>query len=206
MSKLPTTLSALLLVAGFSGCATTSQNSPETTPDKVLARIDGLTERPNWFSESEAFVIRNGEVASLGSSTIPGDQRIEAAIRIAENNAKAGLCKVLEQRLEFVFQNAEEGASVDATQARFIGSEACKLTTSSMRPGRIYWEKVATTSERGERLARYRVFATITMPEAEFKQAILDAARKQSQGPQFTRAFEKTVNAQWDRLSQESAR
>jgi hypothetical protein len=186
----------------ISGCASMpKQLTAENTPDKVIARIDELSSRPEWLRESTPFEVRNGEVISLGSTVIPADNRVEAAFRIAENNAKASIAGAIEQRLEFVFQNAEEGTSLDATQARFIGAEASNLITSSIRPGKRYWEKVAITTDSGERITRYKVFSTVTMPESDFRKSIIDAARRAQGKGGLSQDFAKKVDQHWDQFT-----
>ena len=135
-----------------SACSSSPKNkSPaEIEPDKVISRIDDLGSRPDYIKESEPFRIENGSVISTGQATIPATDRVEAAFRIAQNNAKAAIAGAIEQKLEFIFQNAEEGTSLNATQARYIGAEASKLVTNSIRISKNYWEKVASTSDSGE--------------------------------------------------------
>lgn len=192
-------LPALLLLNG--ACSTSHKTaSPETRPDGVISRIDDLNSRPSWLREQEAFRIEGGKVVSLGSTEIPGDHRVSAAYRIAENNAKAAIAGAIEQRLEFILQNAEEGTSIDTNQVRYIGAEATRLVTSSIRPGRRYWERVATTRDSGERVTIYKVFATVEMPEADFKKAIIDAINKQKGQPSISNEFAKRVDRQWDRF------
>lgn len=195
MKKLALVLPALL-IAGCSSAPTAS--TPESTPDRVIARIDDLSSRPSWLKESESFKVESGEVISLGQTTIPADHRVEAAYRIAENSAKAGIASAIEQRLEFVFQNAEEGTALGSTQARYIGAEASKLVTNSIRPSKRYWEKVATTDDSGNRKTIYRVFASVTMPEPDFKRAIMDAISKAQGKGGLSADFAKKVDAHWD--------
>src|SRR5688572_6854774 len=126
-------VSAVLVVAGCSS----SRPNAENTPDQVVSRIDDVSSRPSWLKESVPFQVKDGQVTSLGSTQIPGDHRVEAAYRIASNNAKAAISNAIESRLEFILQSAEEGTG-DSTQARFIGAEASKLVSSSIRPGARY--------------------------------------------------------------------
>ena len=192
-------IALVVLLKLMTGCATTpSQVTAEDQPDKVLNRINELGERPKWADESSPFKVEDSKVISLGQTTIPGDNRVEAAYRIAENNAKQGICSAIEQRLDFVFQNAEEGTNIDSTQARSIGAEACKLTASSIRNGRRYWEKVAVTTDSGSRVTRYRVFATVEMPESDFKRAVLDAIKKQQGKGGISQDFSNKVDDHWD--------
>ena len=189
----------LIGAIAVTGCVT-APKSPESQPDVVVSRIDDLDSRPGWLKESEPFKIANGQVISLGSTTIPGDHRVDAGYRIAENNARAGIASAIENRLEFIFQNAEEGTSLDATQARYIGAEASKIATSSIRQDKRYYEKVATTQDSGQRVTQYKIFTTVTMPEADFKRAILDAARKAQGKGGLSVDFSKRVDAHWDQF------
>ena len=194
----------MILVAGLTGCGTSVKNptTAETDPDKVISRIDGLSSRPDWLKESEPFRFENGNVYSLGSTTIPGEDRVDAAYRIAENNAKAGIASAIEQKLEFIFQNAEEGTQIGADQARYIGAEASSLITSSIRPSKRYWEQVAT-SESGTRKVKQRVFSMVSMPEADFKKAIINATRKAEGKVGLSKGFSEKVDKHWDKFTSE---
>lgn len=192
-------IAAMGLGLVLAACSSTPKNpTSENMPDKVVSRINDISERPVWLNEEKPFEVKEGSVMSLGQTTIPGDNRVEAAYAIADNNAKGAICSAIESRLDFVFQNAEEGTAIDSTQARRIGAEACKITTSSIRPGSRYWEKVAMTSDSGERVTRYKVFATVTMPETDFKRAVINAIRKQEGKGGLSQDFSKKVDEHWD--------
>lgn len=195
----------LMLFAGLylCGCASSVKNpvKSEIDPDVVVSRIDDLSSRPEWLKESEPLRIEKSMVYSLGSTSIPGDQRVEAAMRVAENNAKSGIATAIEQKLEFIFQNAEEGAEMGADQARYIGAEASSLITSSIRPDKRYWEKIATTQDSGDRVTRYKVFALVSMPEADFKKAILAATRKAEGKKGLSKNFSEKVDKHWDQFT-----
>jgi len=184
-----------------SGCSSTPKSpTSETQEDKVISRIDDRSSRPDWLQESKPFSIKDGIVTSLGVTTIPGDNRVEAAYRIAENNAKSAISGAIEQRLDFVFQQAEENTGFDSTQSRYIGAEASKVTNSSLRIQDRYWEKVATTQDNGQRVTQYKVFATVVMPESDFKRAIIDAARAREGKGGLSADFAKKVDAHWDQF------
>jgi hypothetical protein len=136
----------------------------------------------------------------MGETEIPGDHRLDAAYRIAQNNAAAGMSSAIERKLEFMFQNAEEGTSIDARQARFIGAEVSRLVSNSLRPGKRYWEKVVHFSDYGARETKYRVFATVEMPESDFKKAIVDALRRREGKAGLSAEFTDKVNEEWNRI------
>ncbi len=191
-----------IVVTELVGCGTSVKNptTAEIDPDKVISRIDGLSTRPDWLKESEPFRFEGGNVYSLGSTTIPGEDRVDAAYRIAENNAKAGIASAIEQKLEFIFQNAEEGTQIGADQARFIGAEASSLITSSIRPSKRYWEKVAS-SESGVRKVNQRVFSMVSMPEADFKNAVMNAIKKAEGKKGLSKNFSEKVDKHWDKFT-----
>lgn len=194
------------LAALLSSCSSTqkqeeTEKAPVARPDHVIERIDNLSSRPSWISESEPFRIQGGNVVSIGLTEIPGDHRVSAAYRIAQNNAKAGIATAIEQKLEFIFQNSEEGSSFDTTQARFIGAESSKLLTNHIRPGKNYWEKVASWDEFGNQSIKYKVFSSVTMPEAEFKRAIKAAIKKAEGGQKLSQTFSTMVDKHWDQFT-----
>lgn len=194
-----TILIAVITTCILTSCSSTpTQQTAESQPDRVIARINELGSRPGWLDESKSFQIRNGQVISLGQTTIPGDNKVEAAYRIAENNAKGAIAGAIESRLDFIFQNAEEGTGFDSTQARYIGAEASKITSSSLRIQDRYWEKVATTQDSGQRVTQYRVFASVVMPEAEFKQAVINAVRARQGKGGLSSDFSQKVNEHWN--------
>lgn len=198
-------LMALLSLLVVVGCSSTnskkiSEMQGNIGEERVLSRIDELSSRPSWLVESEPFRIEGSKVRSMGMTSIPADDRVEAAFRIAENNGKAAIAGAIEQRLDFVFQNAEEGTGMSGTQARYIGAEASKLATSSLRPSKRYWEKVATTQENGQVTVQYRVFALVEMPENDFKAAVFDAIRRSQGKTGISAEFTEKIDKHWDQF------
>jgi hypothetical protein len=169
--------------------------------EKILARIDGLSSRPDWVKESEPFTIENGKVTSIGMTTIPAENRVEAGYRISTNNGKAAIAGAIEQRLDFIFQQGDEGTAMDATQARYIGAEASKLTASSIRMGKHYWEKVSVIQSNGLPSVVYRIYSSVTMPEVDFKAAIVDAIRRGQGKGGLSADFAKKVDQHWDQFA-----
>ena len=172
--------------------------------DEIMARSDNLSSRPKWVSEEKTFTIEKGTVYMMGTHEMPvAGKRITTGYRIAESNAKAGLSGAIEQRLNYIFQNAEEGDEMGADQARFIGGETSKLVASSIRPANRYWEKVARVIDAdGNRDLIYRIFVRVSMPEADFKKAIEEAIKRNSGKKGISEEFKKKVEAHWDQMSE----
>lgn len=194
-------IGALVLNVGCSSAPKTElekATANQVGQEKIVSRIDDLTSRPSWLKEEMPFIISGNKVYSLGMTVIPADHNLSAAYRIAENNSKASISSAIESRLDFVFQNAEESTTMGTSQARYIGAEASKLTTNSLRLSKRYWEKLATVQENNQVSLQYRVFVLTEMPEQDFKVAITDAIRR-SQGKQGLSAeFAKKVDQHWD--------
>ena len=192
---------AALSFVSFLGCSSLPEKHGLIQPEeKVISRVDDLSSRPDWAKESQPFKIKDGVVSNLGVTTVPGDSRVEAAYRIAANNAKGGIAGAIEQRLSFVFQNAEEGLGFDTTQARFIGAEASQLTATDIKVSNQYWEKVFAVDEHGVGKSFYRVYALVTIPESELKRAMSDAIRKQSGQGKLSKDFARKVNDHWEKF------
>lgn len=206
MSKL---IFNLVVLVVFASCSTGSKVAEDKEvldqPDVVIARIDNLKDRPAYIKESEIMTVADGYVYFTGLQAAPSDSNPEQLYRSAELNAKSSIAKAIEQKLQIVFQNAEEGYSLDANQARFMGIEATDLmSTSSIRPYKRYWEKVRTTNDSGQRVTKLVMFAVVKMPETDFKKAIIDAARKREGKAGLSSDFAKKVDQQWDAIVTDS--
>ena len=176
----------------------TAPTNSELQPDKVLARIDGMEERPSWLKESEPFYVERGTVYSLGTTTLKEGQRVEAGYRVASNNAKHVVSQAISQRLSYVFQRGEENEGFDEAKSSYIGAEASELTTSHLKPVKYYWEKVAQSDSNGQRQVVYKVFALVSIPESEFKKSVIAAAKKAEGAGKVSKEFDDKLNDHWN--------
>jgi hypothetical protein len=167
--------------------------------DKVLSTLNNKSQ-PDWADESKPFLIRDGKAFSVGVATLRGSDRPEAGFRIAENNARANIAKQVENRMEFVFQNAEENAGMDSNQAHFIGSEVSRLTSHSITVEGQYWKRYAQSNEDGSRQIFYKVYSLVAMPEAELRKAIASAIAERVPDKKISQSFQSKVDKQWDRF------
>lgn len=181
-----------LTVLGLSACSSLG--------DKVIARSDDLSSRPEWVKESETFVTEDGKVYLLGMATLKANARPEAGYRIAESNAKRDIAATIENQFNAVFQNAEYGTDLDSTQTKYIAGEATKLTASGIRPTARYWEKVVTLDDNGKEMVVYRVYARVSIDEQVLNDAIKAAIDRASGKGKLPEDFKKQVDAHWDQL------
>lgn len=167
--------------------------------DEVLSTLNGK-DQPDWADESNPFVVRSGKVYSVGVTTLRGSDRPEAGFRIAESNARANFAKTIENRMEFIFQNSEENAAMDSTQARYIGSEVSSLTSHSMRIEGYWYKRYAESQDDGSRQILYKIYSLVTMPEDDLKKAVSDAIAGKVAEHKLSEDFQQKVNNQWDRF------
>lgn len=167
--------------------------------DEVLSTSNDRSQ-PDWADETKPFEIRSGTVYSVGVTTLRGQERPEVGVRIAENNARANIAKTIQNRMEFIFQNSEENASYDSTQAKFIGSEVSTLTSHSLRSEGAFWKRYAQSDEDGSRHIYYKIYSLVTIPEIDLKKAINDALNPRVAEHKLSPTFQDQVNRQWDRF------
>lgn len=191
----------LLLPALLAACSSAPKmdNGQKFEKDQTLSTLNDSSQ-PNWADESKPFVIQDGEVQSLGIVELKGDQRPEAGMRISENNARANLSKAITNRMEFVFQNAEENTDADSTTAKFIGSEMSSLTSHSIRVKAHWYKRYMQTQEDGSHKIKYRIYSLVTIPETDFKKALSDAVTGAVNEHKISSSFQEQVNKQYDKF------
>lgn len=158
--------------------------------------------RPSWIDTKNPFQIKGGYVFALGQTVTPPGAGIEEGYIIASNAAKEEICKATEYRLDFIFQDSEEGSSVDHKQIKDIGMEVCNDAASHTKPGRRYWEKVMTTASNGDRVVVYRVFVTDVIPEKKFMSLVSGAIKKHEGKGNIPKDYVKQFRKRWARFAQ----
>ncbi len=184
----------------FLACSSTpTVNNKKFEKDQVLSTANDKSQ-PEWADETTPWQIKSSKVYSVGITTLRGDERPEAGARIAENNARANFAKAIENRMEFIFQGSEENASLDSTQAKWIGSEVSSLTSSAMTVEGHWWKRYAQTQEDGSQRIFYKIYSLVTMTEVDLKKAIMAAMNKGSNQHKLSENFQKQVDKQWSRF------
>jgi hypothetical protein len=194
----------LILVTALvlSGCSSSPQiNGVKYEKDQVLS-TSGDQSEPQWAEDGETkpFIFKDSKFYSVGIATIPGSDRPEAGLRIAENNSRAALAKNISNKLEFIFQNAEQGTGYES-EAKFIGSEFTSLTTSSIQLEGHFWKRIAQVQEDGSKRIFYKLYALSSMSEPEMKSAIYKAIHDGENQHKISDGFRKQVDKQWDNLT-----
>lgn len=192
-------LTACAMFAVLSACSSAPKSGVEYAGrEEVLSRIDELGSRPSWVTESEPFRVESGKVMSLGMTTVAADNvNLPAVYRISDSNGKAAISHAIEQRLEYVFQQGDQGTEIGANQVQFIATEGSKLTSSSLRATKHYWEKIRQVQENGQVALRMRVFSLVEMPEIDFRTALVDTARRAQGKAGVSQEFAKKLDERW---------
>lgn len=165
--------------------------------DKVVARSDNRSSRPSWVKEEKPLTKKGSDLYFLGQARIPAEKaNISMGYRIAENDAKNSLAGAINQNLTYMFQNAEDGTTYDATQIQFVSTESAKAVMSQVTPNDHYWEKViSTVNAYGDQEMFYSVYARVKISEADLKKAI-DRTLNQNKG--ISADLKKKAAQQWD--------
>lgn len=186
----------------LSACSSTpTVNGVKFEKDETLSTA-GDKSMPDWAEQGELqpFAIKDGKVYSVGITTIRGDERPEAALRMAESNSRAAIAKNIENRMEFIFQGSEENYGFDSVQAKYVGSEVSSITGHSFSMAGHWWKRYVQTQEDGSRKIFYKVYALSTMAEADLKQAIYQAIHKGEGEHKLGANFQEQVDRQWNRF------
>ncbi|MEN0059632.1 MAG: hypothetical protein AAGB31_12405 [Bdellovibrio sp.] len=194
-------VSALATAAFTVGCSSTPTmpNGQKFEKDVTLSTSNDRPQ-PEWADETNPWIIKSGKVYSVGVTTLRGDERPEAGMRVSENSARANYAKAIENRMEFIFQGSEENASFESTQFKWIGSEVSSLTSSAMTVEGHWWKRYAQTQEDGSKRIFYKIYSLVTMPESDLKKAVFAAVNKGTTQHKLSDSFKKQVDGQWARF------
>ncbi len=192
----------LFIVPAILLASCTSTITSSITDDKVISRSDSRSSRPSWIKEETPLTSDKNYLYFLGQAKLPAEKaNISMGYRIAENNAKNTIAGAINQNLTYIFQNAEEGITIDTNQIQFVSTESAKAVMSMALPSERYWEKVLSTIDaNGNKEMFYSVFARIKMKESDLKKAI-DRTLNENKG--ISDDFKKKVDQQWDNMVKE---
>ena len=168
--------------------------------EKVIARSDNLSKRPKWVKDSKVFSEDKEYIYITGSSKLNSNNaNINMGYRIAENNAKIQISSAIEQKLNYIFQNAEEGTNIEQNQVKFVSGEASKLKVSGIYVNDRYWEKVLSKSNDDSNIY-YNIYSRIKISKENLKKAIDNTINKNTN--KISKEFKQQVDKHWDELTE----
>jgi hypothetical protein len=193
----------LCLVFTLSACSSTPRTAIDLDHigDEKIIQTFG---KDDSLKSAQPFRLDGHRYVSTGFTSIPGDHRPEAAIKLATASARAMIGKTISSRLEAFQQSTSEGTA-DSLQLREVITESSKLDTSEWQPGKVYYEKVKVVSESGVPRLEYRVWAEVTIDEDTFKHEVLDSLRNRQSKTKTSQAFQQAVDKNFNKLLGESS-
>ncbi|MCK5882762.1 MAG: hypothetical protein KAG61_03670 [Bacteriovoracaceae bacterium] len=184
------TLLYIITLISFISCSSFSE--------KIVSRMDGADERPEWASEGKAMYEKNGRLYAVGYTEVSGDARVSSAMRVADNNARHEVARLITNTTSYMFQNAEEGVDGGAEMARFYGNELSKYQSHGTRQESRYWERVLTFDSNEEKVLKLRIYSLVSLTKKDVKKAIKLALQKNKQkiSPEMQKAVDNHMTAQ----------
>jgi NADH dehydrogenase/NADH:ubiquinone oxidoreductase subunit G len=189
---------AVLMTMTLISCSSNPQKSHK---DVVVARIDDLSERPSWFSETLDTEESGDKVIFWGRSTLKKGERLELGYKIAELNAKSRIANFVSEKIRNISQAADEVNGSDESIFRGIITQRAKVQISQIMGGKRYWEKVETSTTEGERELEYRVFQSVSIKKGDLAQLVKLAL--QDGKDKLTPRFREKVENEFEEMAKE---
>ena len=102
--------------------------SCSSSPYKVVESLDGNS-KPSWASLGKTTWKEDGKVFAVGMSEGVEPDRLIALMRIADNNAKTEITRLIANQVGVEFQNLEAGMRGEGSYS-FIGSEKSQVSVN----------------------------------------------------------------------------
>ena len=184
-----TSILLLVSVIGLAGCAGGMQ-------DKVIARSDELSRRPEWVKDDEPIMVKNGDMFVTSMASVRSDRaNISQGYRIAENQAKTDLSNAIKTEIKTNFVDAQEGVQGDQFRTEFLSIEKSEIAFSGLTPANRYWEKVLVTNADGNKDIEYRFYARMKIKETDFKKQMQNFLNgNKGLSTEFGKRVTETVN------------
>jgi hypothetical protein len=185
-------LTAILLLA-LTSCSSLSE--------KVLVRMDGMDEKPEWATLAKTVFKKDGKLMVVGFTEVSSDSRISAVARVADNNARHEISRNIKNNVAYIFQNMKEGIGDGGDLTRFYGSEVSKNISNGVRTEKRYWEKVQTFDSYGERVFKLRMYSMCSIKESMLRRAISEAhAKNNSLSPEIKQKITEHLSSEITKL------
>lgn len=163
---------AVLLEIILVGCASTG---PTYEGSRVVERMGAKRETPLWSTGEAALIEDKGEVVFVSTTSMSGDTRTEACMRVAEETGRAQMLRYIRDAITSGGQVSELSASGDPG----VESLTAYLSEGKLSGARIaarYWEKREESDSTGTRVLRVHCAAKVGIPKAvldkQLRQAI----------------------------------
>ncbi len=159
---------------------------------KVIERIGGKTETPEWASGAIAMTEEGANVIFVSQMSMAGNARSEACVKAAEMDGKSAMLKYIKEHISTSGQLNEADASSDPGYESLTAFLA-QSKLSGVKTIERYYEKREESSESGERVLKLRCLAKLAIKKSELEKQLREATTKQGGNPEIR---EKLLEAQ----------
>lgn len=166
--------------------------------ERTLAQLEDRP-RPEWASQENALVVKEGKIRILGFQELEADAKISAGYRLADSAARAELSKMVQNQVRNMLQNLEEGTSDEGQSARYYAAEISKNALREFRIVKRYWEKVQSFDSEGQPTYRLRLYSQGEIPESHYKKLVRERIEQDKMDPEVKKQvlnhFESEINS-----------
>lgn len=187
----------------LTACSSVPKNDGNTIDLSHIGQEDVLQKygKDDSLKTADPFVVSGGIVRATAMTTVPGDHRQEACVKMAQAQATAIISTTVEKKIETALQIASEDSSQSSVQMRDLIAQSSSLVANDFRPGKTYVERVRVIGDNGVPKTEFRCWAETVAEEAVFKRHLIDSIRKQEGKASMSAEMSKAVDAQWSRIT-----
>ena len=175
-------LMALLMTSGilFTGCASDKESHPEFKSSKVIERMGGVDETPEWATGAKAMWAEGKMLYFANIVTLAGDKRPESCMEVAALKAKSKMLGYIQSNITTSAQ-IDEDMRDDPTYESITAFLAQGKISGAAIAGR-YYEFFTMSSTSGERELKLRCAAKVSIKKATLERQLNEAMNPKKKG------------------------
>lgn len=164
------TLAVAMLVFSLVGCAGAQRRE---------SLLESSGNKPEWVGNSEDHLVRDGK--EYFKALVDRQRSLDMAVTRARFAAIGKITETVMLNVRSSFGETTDGVSNDIDNPnsreeggaikREIASIAKAVKLSGVIQEGSYWEKYTTTTNSGEEVVAYKVYAIVSIPSADLKRA-----------------------------------
>lgn len=188
---------SVIALATFSGACVTTPDGPEFEADKVVQRMEGRDETPDFATGAKAMWTEGNQVFFANITSMSGDSRPEACMKAAETDARVGILKYINENITSSGQVSEANADSDPgyeSLTAFLTQGKLSGITVAER----YWDRREQSRSSGERALRVHCAVKIAIDKTQLAKQLREATTNVKSGNPEIR--QKLLDAQKDFL------
>lgn len=146
-----------------------------SSPYEVVESLDG-NDRPEWASIAKTSWKSDGYVHAVGiAEGVPAD-RVTALMRIADNNAKSEITRLMANEIGVDFKNIEAGLRGEGSYS-FIGTEKSFVSVQELAITGRHFENFKLKKVE-DAPVKTHFYTKVSIPEATYNRLIKEAREK----------------------------